>query len=283
MGSEITIITPKSIEEAERLSKTLSTSQLLPEGLRGKPGDVLATVLAGAELGLAPMQSIRGIQIIKGKPTLAADTMGALVKRRRDVCEFLVLVESTATKATYSAKRVGDPKETVLSFTIEDAKMAGLVSQGGMYTKYPAQMLRARCLSGICRAVFPDLVLGLYDPEELQSEPEPKAAPKLHVAPPPPTEKVIEDARKAAGAITTGDMKKVPPAPVEPEDAEFTEIKPTPTGEPSEQERLIIAINEAQTTKDLMALTKRIAASKDAGAREAYNKRQSELRAAHAS
>lgn len=181
MSNELTVITPKSIEEAERMSKTLSASQLLPDALRQKPADVLATVLAGAELGLAPMQAIRGIVIIKGKPTLAADTMGALVKRRSDVCEYLVLKESSSEKATYETKRKGDPAPTSMAFTIQDAQRAGL--NGDNWRKYPQAMLRARCLSAICRAVYPDLCLGLYDPDELAAE-----APS---APQPPPEKDV--------------------------------------------------------------------------------------------
>lgn len=168
MSNELVVITPKSIEEAERMSKTLAASHLLPDALRAKPADVLATVLAGAELGLAPMQAIRGIVVIKGKPTLSADTMGALVKRRRDVCEYLILKESTPERAVYETKRTGDPAATTMEFSIEDAKRAGLA--GDNWRKYPAAMLRARCLSAICRAVFPDLCLGLYDPDELGPE-----------------------------------------------------------------------------------------------------------------
>ncbi len=192
MSNEITIVAPQNIEESERLSTTLAKSSLLPEALRGKPGDILATLLAGAELGLAPMQSLRGIVIIKGKPTLAADLMGALCKRRKDICEYLTLSESSSTRAVYRTKRAGEPEPTTIAFTIEDAKAAGLVGAGGMYTKYPRQMLRARCLAEICRAVYPDLCMGLYDPEELgapaempadiQPEPPPKET-ELNPAP----------------------------------------------------------------------------------------------------
>jgi hypothetical protein len=161
MSSEITVISPKTLDESEKLSTTLSKSALLPESLRGKTSDILATLLAGAELGLAPMQAIRGIVIIKGKPSLSADLMGALVKRNSDLCEYLQLVETTATKATYRTKRKGEPEPTTMSFTLSDAQAAGIA--GDMYRKYPAQMLRARCLASICRAVYPDLCMGLYD------------------------------------------------------------------------------------------------------------------------
>jgi hypothetical protein len=214
MSSELVVITPKSIEEAERLSGTLSKSQLLPDALRQKPADVLATVLAGAELGLAPMQAIRGIAIIKGKPTLSADTMGALVKRRQDVCEYLVLKESTPKVATYETKRRGDPSPTTMSFAIEDAQRAGL--QGDNWKKYPAAMLRARALSAICRAVYPDLCLGLYDPDELAPE-----------NPPPPNGPVERDVTPAAPPTKTEQVKAKLAATLGVVDAEVVKL-PSP-------------------------------------------------------
>lgn len=162
----ITILSPRNLTEAKELASTLSSARTIPEALQKAPADVLAIVMAGAELGLAPMQSLRALVLIKGKPTLSADAMGALVKSRRDVCQFLTLDSSDATRATYSTQRVGDPKPTTLSFTIEEARTAGL--NGDNWRKFPAAMLRARALSAICRAVYPDLILGVYDPEELE-------------------------------------------------------------------------------------------------------------------
>lgn len=208
MSNELVVITPRSIEEAERLASTLARAHTLPEALRQKPADILATILTGAELGLAPMQAVRGIQIIKGRPTLSADTMGALVKRRSDVCEYLVLKESTAERAVYVTKRRGDPDATTMTYTIQDAQRAGLVG-GDNWRRYPQAMLRARCLSAICRAVYPDLCLGLYDPDEM-SEPTDAPAPaavEKDVTPAPPPNNIPrtrdEARRQLAAAVAT--------------------------------------------------------------------------------
>lgn len=184
--TSITIISPRTLSEAKELATTLSAARSLPEALQQKPADVLAIVMAGAELGLAPLQSIRALVLIKGKPTLSADAMGALVKSRRDVCTWLRLVESSATIATYETLRNGDPGPTRLSFTIEQARTAGL--NGDNWKRFPEAMLRARALSALCRAVYPDLLLGVYDPEELESAPAPREvnAPPVVVAPQPP-------------------------------------------------------------------------------------------------
>lgn len=163
-------LTPKNLDETKALAKDLATADTLPQALQKKPADLLAIILTGSELGLSPMQSIRGIAIIKGKPTLSADTVGALVRRNKGVCEWLRIVESTDTVCTLETKRVGDPEPTKFSFTIEQAKRAGLAG-GDNWRKYPEAMLRARCTAAICRAVYPDLVMGIYDPDELSERP----------------------------------------------------------------------------------------------------------------
>lgn len=216
MASEL--VTLKSVEEATKLSQTLATSRLLPEALQKNPADILATILAGAELGMAPMQSVRAIVIIKGKPTLSADAMGALVKRS-EACEYLVLKLSDEKVATWETKRRGDPSPTTMSFTIQDAQRAGLVGgDGSMYKKYPAQMLRARCLAAICRAVYPDVCLGLYDPDELEADPRPNGrhAEKEVTPAPNGAARTVDEAKAKLKEMLGVEDAQVVPEPTKP-------------------------------------------------------------------
>lgn len=156
---------PENVNQAYQLARTFAASSLLPTPLRGKPADVLIVLMTGRELGLSPMQSIRGLHVIEGKGVMSADTIVGLVKSRADVCEFFRLVESTDKIATYEARRVGDPEPTRLSFTIEQAQRAKLTGKSNWQT-YPEAMLRARCSAALARAVFPDLAGGIYTPDE---------------------------------------------------------------------------------------------------------------------
>lgn len=234
MSNELTVIAPKSLTEAKELATTLAAAHTLPAALQKAPADVLAIVLTGAELGLAPMQAIRGLAIIKGKPVLSADAMGALVKRRRDICEYLTCSETTATKAAFETKRSGDPKPTTLTFTLEQAQRAGIAG-GDSWRKYPEAMLRARALSAICRLVYPDLLLGVYDPDELAD-----AGPERDVTPAPePVREVRAKPKLAARRATVVDVK---PGESEAEaiarTAETMTEQPPPTDERAESEAL---------------------------------------------
>jgi hypothetical protein len=104
---------------------------------------------------------------------------------RSPQCEFFECVESTSTKAVYATQRRGGRREQVEEFTIEDALAAGLVvrnkdgqdgymgvSKGGPsdksnWSKYRKTMLRHRCATQLARRVYPDVVLGLFTPDEV--------------------------------------------------------------------------------------------------------------------
>jgi hypothetical protein len=124
-----------------------------------------AVILAGHELGFAPMASVRGITLVNGKVSLGADATVAVCTRHRDVCGYFSCVESTDERAEYVTHRVGAPAPVTLSYTIAQAKRAGLTSNATWRTHTEA-MLRARCAAALARSVYPDLVAGVYDPDE---------------------------------------------------------------------------------------------------------------------
>jgi hypothetical protein len=171
MSTALQPFVPNNLAELYSLCDYLAKSDLMPEALRGKPANCAIVIMTGHELGLGPMLSARTINVIKGKSSLSADLMGALVQRS-PVCEYFMPVESTATQATYETKRRGHPKPVRLSWTMKQAQAAGLTSQPN-YRAYPEAMLRARCEAALARMVYPDIVAGIYDPDELGAPTEP--------------------------------------------------------------------------------------------------------------
>jgi hypothetical protein len=189
---------PRDITEAKEFSRLVASSALLPPDLRNRLEDVFVIVVSGHELGLAPMQALRSIHVIQGKPVMSAELMVALVKRNRDVCEYFTLVDSTPLLATYATKRAGEPEPTRMTYTIEEARAARLADKDN-WKKHTAAMLRARCSAALARAVYPDLVLGVYETdegEELRRE-----APVVALrSEPPAVDGVVEEAPRALAA-----------------------------------------------------------------------------------
>jgi hypothetical protein len=121
-------------------------------------------VIAGAEMGIGPMASMSGINVIQGKPTLSANLLAALVKRH-PAYDYRVTDHSDTT-CRIEFRQDGEPSG-VSEFTIEDAKRAG-VANGQNWKKYPQAMLFARALTQGVRWYAPDVSAGpAYVPEEL--------------------------------------------------------------------------------------------------------------------
>ena len=161
---------PRSMNDAVRLAQRLHDSRMF--SAYGTPQAVLSTLLLGRELGLPAMAALRSVHVIEGKHSLSADLMVALVLRS-GMAEYFRLVETTDLICTYETRRKGTNDPQRLSYTIEHAEQAGLLyvrpgKQPGNWHKIPRQMLRARCKSELARLEYPDLLAGLYTPEELR-------------------------------------------------------------------------------------------------------------------
>ena len=204
---------PSDADQAYRMARALAESGLLPEHLRGKVSDIFVTLLMGHELGLTPMQSIRGVYVVSGKPSLAADAMVALAVRSRDICSYFRVVSSDSKSATYETLRVGSPEPTRMSYTIEQARNAGLFTDGksSTWTKHPDAMLRARCSSALARAVYPDLLMGVYDPDEAREFARGPQADAIHAAANNLHVRAVVAARKAPADPVTPQSDAVPP------------------------------------------------------------------------
>ena len=164
MSDKALAIIPRNITEVQTLSELISASALLPDALRGKLPDVIVSILAGAELGMPPMASIRGVHVVSGKPVLAAETMMGIVLGS-GLAEYFAQVEASATSVTFETKRKGSPVPQRCTWTIEDAKRAGIYKN--TWLAYPRQMLAARAKAELARSAYPDVCAGVYDPDEV--------------------------------------------------------------------------------------------------------------------
>ncbi len=160
---------PQTFGEKYKMAQILSQSGLIPQGLN-TPEKVCVALQWGHELGLSPMVAVNNVAVINGKPTLSADIMGAVVKRSPEY-GGIEWIKNSDTEAECKILRIlpnGKTESIVSRFTIEDATKAGLAGRD-VWRKYPKRMLKHRCLSYGLKDMFPDLLAGLYTPEEMES------------------------------------------------------------------------------------------------------------------
>jgi hypothetical protein len=145
------------------LAKTLVESGFLPRAVT-KPAQAVAIILTGRELGLGPMAALRSIQMVEGKPVLAADLQLGLFKRAGGHATWKTL---TATNAALVLRHPnGDEHEE--SFTMDDARIAGLAGKDN-WKKYPKAMLRSRVITAGLKSLGFEAMAGVYDPEEMET------------------------------------------------------------------------------------------------------------------
>ena len=121
-------------------------------------------VVAGRELGLGPLASVSGLNVIKGRVTFSANLLASMVKRHPRYDYRVAEHNERGCRIVFTE---GGEEIGVSTFTMEDAKRAGL---GGMnWTKYPQAMLFARALTQGVRWFCPDVTAGApaYSPEEI--------------------------------------------------------------------------------------------------------------------
>lgn len=163
---DVAAFEPGTVDELRRLGEMVVKSGLAPEGIK-TPEAACLIIATGRELGISAMKALRTIYVVKGRPTLSADLMAALCKQTPSVCRYFRIVEMTPTHVTCETHRVGEPEPTAYTYTLDDARTAGLLGSQ-TWKAHPTAMLKARCISALARAVYPDLIMGLYDPDELQ-------------------------------------------------------------------------------------------------------------------
>jgi len=125
-------------------------------------------ILAGRELGLAPLESMTNIYIVNGKVALQAKIIGSLIKKSGKY-DYVVekLDDQECIMGFYLVEEDGKKVELGKStFTIKDAARAGIVNKD-VWKNYPRNMLFARALSNGARWYTSDVFCG-YTAEEIE-------------------------------------------------------------------------------------------------------------------
>jgi hypothetical protein len=189
------VLQPSTFAELVQFAKLAAESDLMPPGYKGKPANVMIAIQMGSEVGLSPMQAIQNIAVISGRPALFGDAMLALVRRDPRCIDVVETMEGEGEtrRARCHVKRVHSSPVDV-TFSVADARRAGLWDKAGPWKQYPDRMMQMRARGFALRDAFPDVLKGLQSAEEAQDIPTIDAtaepvAPVAALAPPPAAEK----------------------------------------------------------------------------------------------
>lgn len=145
------------------IAANIATTSLAGQ-YRGKPDEVTAVILAGHELGIQPMTSLKSIDVIQGQPALRAHAMRGLLQSKGHEIE---LVAADDNHCVMRGRRKGADAWQEVLWDIPRAQRLGLMGKD-QWKKQPKTMLINRATGEICRLVASDALHGMpYAAEEL--------------------------------------------------------------------------------------------------------------------
>lgn len=246
-GREVGLPSPQAINFMVSTANLVLNSSLVTADMGTTveqiKANAIAKMLVGHELGIGAIQSLRDVDIVKGRifvryPQLIAQMLKLKFK--------LKWVERTHTRAALLVTPPEDypMMEELFEFTIEDAKMAKLTEptrngEPSQYTKRPRVMLASRVVSEAYRMMGgganiytteerQEIVESLRHQEEPPADPEVRRAQRAEVV-----KEKLEDLR---GATSVVDVEVVPEEPEVDDTPEEYGDEPENSPEPPEYE-----------------------------------------------
>jgi hypothetical protein len=213
------------LRAAAEIAAYIGGTEFVPDALRNRPEAITAAILYGEEVGLEPMRALAMVAHIKGKPAMLAEGQRSLILAAGHELWF---EESTITRAIAAGRRRGSDRIARITWTLDDAKRAGLAGQHN-YQRYPAEMLRARASAALARAMFADVIGGMAAVEELEGEPDNGVTPTVQLE----TERPKRPATRRKRAPATEPAPAPPPSSPSPSGgAQAPEPLPPPDTQP---------------------------------------------------
>lgn len=158
----------RDMAEGYVLAELLVRTGWAPKGTTAE--GAVVSIMAGAAVGLSPIQAVQNIASINGRPSLYGDGLMAVCSASGKMADYRVerIGEGEGDKAgiRVTVKRTDRESETSATFTVADAKRAGLWGKSGPWSQYPARMLLARARAYALRDAFADVLHGIGSAEE---------------------------------------------------------------------------------------------------------------------
>jgi hypothetical protein len=194
-------------------AKMLIASKFLPSSIT-TPEQAIAVILTGRELGIGTMAALNNITVIQQKPTVSPQLMLALIERS-GLLENIIIKpnhspDGRTSQVAVTMKRKGRTEHTEIFGTSE--AMALRLLDKDNYKKQAATMFKWRAVAACARVVFPDVILGLYTPDEVGADVEVTDTEEIIAAP--------------AEEIRSPIVVKMPEKPVEAETVEPIAAEP---------------------------------------------------------
>jgi hypothetical protein len=171
-------LVPQSIDAAMQLANMMAKGRLVPQHLQNSPGDCLMVIEQATRWRMSPFAVAQSTSVIQGKlmfegklVAAALHTSGALATR----LAYDYTGEGNSRVVRVSAVLAGETEPRSVDVRLADAK-----TTNKMWTTQPDQQLAYHGARVWARRYAPEVMLGVYAPEEMEPPPAtPYAGPTL--------------------------------------------------------------------------------------------------------
>jgi hypothetical protein len=153
---------------AQRMSKALASSDLVPDAFRGNVANCLIALEISTRLGMAPLMVMQNLHIIHGRPSWSSQFIIAAINssRRFTTLKFEFNKDRTSCTA-YATERATGEVIRGATVTLEMASVEGWsTKKGTKWATMPELMLQYRAAAFFGRVYCPEILNGLYSEQE---------------------------------------------------------------------------------------------------------------------
>lgn len=155
----------QQIQEVRTMTELSKQLMQLPHYKKMGHEVVFLIVETAVSLGIDPRKALNGgLYVVNGKIEMSGRLMAELIRKAG---HSIRVEENSNQKCTLVGKRADNGDEEKTSFSIEDAKKAGIYR--ATWEKFPEDMLYWRALSRLARRLFSDVIGGCYVQGEIQA------------------------------------------------------------------------------------------------------------------
>ncbi|MGA0851646.1 MAG: hypothetical protein ACO3QM_06370 [Candidatus Nanopelagicaceae bacterium] len=153
---------------AQRMSKALASSDLVPDAFRGNVANCLIALEISTRLNMAPLMVMQNLHIIHGRPSWSSQFIIAAINssRRFTTLKFEFNKDRTSCTA-YATERATGEVIRGATVTLEMASVEGWsTKKGSKWATMPELMLQYRAAAFFGRVYCPEILNGLYSEQE---------------------------------------------------------------------------------------------------------------------
>jgi hypothetical protein len=166
-------LVPQNMDQAVKLAEMMAKGKMMPEHLRGSPGDCLMVIEQAMRWQMSPFAVAQCTSSIKGKLMFEGKLVAAAIEASGAITgsfDYTFQGEKEQRKITVSAVRRGETVPRTVDVWLKDAK-----TSNDVWVRQPDQQLVYHGTRVWGRRCTPGVILGVYSREEFNAAGEPAA------------------------------------------------------------------------------------------------------------